>query len=158
MHIGVQQIALQQITIIILRPCAEIELAEVFVSNPRLTAERQVPAAVVQGDVFQPVQPFGPSGFVFQIAPVFIVSQRLEGRRRLWRRRRRSGGQGRGLRCLGKSLQADAREHDDQQYTYDHLAPYFDELLDAVTTLKLKRKVPSTPYSRSQIGIICSVA
>src|SRR5262249_43853690 len=37
---------------------------------------------------------------------------------------------------------------------YDHR----DEPPPAVTTLTLKCRAPSTPYSRSQIGIICSVA
>src|SRR5262245_17457548 len=55
MRVGVEQIALQQITVIVLRPYAEIELAEVFVADPRLAAERQIPAAVVQWDVFQSV-------------------------------------------------------------------------------------------------------
>src|SRR5262249_292495 len=117
MRVGVEQIALQQITVIILWPCAEIELAEVFVADPRLTAERQVPAMVVQRDVFQPGQAFGPPGFIFQIAPVFIVPQRLEGWRRLRRRCGRSGGRGRsGLHSLGESLYADAGDRDDHKY------------------------------------------
>src|SRR5262249_27881366 len=37
---------------------------------------------------------------------------------------------------------------------YDHC----DDPPPAATTLTLKRTVPSAPYSRSQIGVICSVA
>src|SRR6266542_467986 len=37
---------------------------------------------------------------------------------------------------------------------YDHC----DDLPPSATTLTLKCRTPSTPYSRSQIGIICSVA
>src|SRR5262245_37392782 len=118
MRVGVQQIALQQITIIVLRPQAEIELAEVFVANPRLAAERQVPAALVQRDIFQPVQPFRPPGFVPQIAPVLIIAQSLEGRRRGRGRRLRGDGQRRGrLRRLAESPYADAGDRDDHNYT-----------------------------------------
>src|SRR5215510_5903981 len=155
MHVGVRQVALQQITILILRPRAKIEFVEVFVANPRLAAEREVPVAAVQWDVFQPVQAFRPHGFIFQIAPVLIKSQRLKkGRRRC----RRSRGQGCGrLRSLSESPYAYASECGDQEEAYDHSASYFD-VPDARTTLKLKCRVPSTPQSRSQIGIICSVA
>src|SRR4030095_556333 len=86
MRIGVQQVTLQQVTVLILCTSAEIKLAEVFVPKPGLTAERDIPAPCVHWDVFHGVDPFRPLGFVFQIAPVLFISQRLKWRRGVFTR------------------------------------------------------------------------
>src|SRR5262245_66034941 len=60
MRIGVQQVTLQQVTVLILCSSTEIELAEVFVTQPGLTAERDIPASSVHWNVFHLVDRFRP--------------------------------------------------------------------------------------------------
>src|SRR5262249_53510348 len=86
MRVGVQEIALQQIAVIVLRPLAEIELAEVFVAKSRLAAERHIPAASIEWNVLQPVEILSLFSFVAQITPVLVITQGLI-RRRRWSRR-----------------------------------------------------------------------
>jgi hypothetical protein len=47
MRVSMQEVSLEQVPVGILRAGAEIELTEVFITDPRLPAERQIPVPPV---------------------------------------------------------------------------------------------------------------
>src|SRR6266516_2158110 len=76
-EVGVQQITLEQETILIGRLLVEYGLVVTLVFHPRFTPEGKIPSAVCpERDVFRAVEKFGALRGVAEKRPIFVVAQR----------------------------------------------------------------------------------
>src|SRR5437762_1760253 len=75
MNVGVQHVALQKESVVVLWIRPPRRIAETFVPLPDLTAQRCIPVfAGAQWHVFQQIKVVGPLLRIFQVAPVLVVA------------------------------------------------------------------------------------